>query len=115
MPKHPAKLPRRAIRGTERNAVEVIEPRSRGRVFSSFRYAHIEVSARGDRAHLRTRSIALEEGKLTTESFEGELEGNAYDQLIKQTQQYVANQTAQFLRAFSLFLPFSTKRPSDRD
>ena len=59
--------------------------------------------------------MALEEGKLTTESFEGELEGNAYDQLIRQTQQHIANQTEQFLRLFSLFLPLSTKRPSDRD
>ena len=57
----------------------------------------------------------FEDGKLTTESFEGELEGNAYDQLIRQTQQYIANQTEQFLRLFSLFLPLSTKRPSDRD
>jgi len=52
---------------------------------------------------------------VTSESFEGELEGSAYDQLVKQTQQYVAHQTEQFLRAFSLFLPFSTKRPSGRD
>ena len=71
--------------------------------------------AHGGKTHLRARNTRFEDGKLTSESFKGELEGSAYDQLVKQTQQYVANQTAQFLRAFSLFLPFSTKRRSDRD
>ena len=55
------------------------------------------------------------ERRLTSESFEAELEGGAYGQLVEQTQQYVAHQTAQILRSLSLFLPFSTKRPSDRD
>ena len=115
MAKHPVKLARRAVTATKPNAVEVIEPRSGRRVFSSFRYSHIEVTAHGGKAHLRARNTRFEDGKLTSESFEGELEGGAYDQVVKQTQQYVANQTAQFLRAFSLFLPFSMKRPSDRD
>ena len=115
MPKHPAKLPRRAVRETDRNAAEVIAPDSGSSVFSSFRYSHTEITAGGGKAHLRARSTRFEDGKLTSESFEGELEGSGYDQLVKKTQQYVANQTAQFLRSFSLFLPFPTKRPSDRD
>ena len=115
MAKHPVKLARRAVTDTERNVIEVIEPRSGRRVFASFRYSHIEVTAQGGKAQLRARNTRFEDGKLTSESFEGELEGSAYDQLVKQTQQYVAHQTEQFLRAFSLFLPFSTKRPSDRD
>ena len=115
MAKHPVKPARRAVTDTERNAIKIIEPGSRRRLFSSFRYSHIEVTAHGGKAHLRARNTRFEDGKLTSESFEGELEGSAYEQLVKQTQQYVANQTAQFLRAFSLFLPFSTKRPFDRD
>ena len=115
MPKHPVKLPRRAVTDAERYAIEVIEPRSGRRVFSTFRYSHIEITAHGGKAHLRARNTRFEDGKLTSESFDGELEGSAYDRLVKQTQQYVAHQTEQFLRAFSLFLPFSTKRPSDRD
>ena len=115
MAKHPVKPARRAVTDTEQNAIEVVEPRPGPRVFSSFRYSHIEVTADGGKAHLRARNTRFEDGKLTSESFEGELEGSAYDQLVKQTQQYVANQTAQFLRAFSLFLPLSTKRPSDGD
>ena len=115
MPKHPVKVARRAVTDTERNAIEVIEPRSGRRVFSSFRYSHIEVTADGGKAHLRARNTRFEDGKLTSESFEGELEVGAYDELVERTQQYVAHQTAHFLRAFSLFLPFSTKRSSDRD
>ena len=115
MAKHPAKLSRRAVQEAERNEVEVIEPRSGGNMFARFHYARAEFTVRGGKAHLRARSTHFEDGKLTSESVEGELEGSVYDQLVKQTQQYVANQTAQFLRAFSLFLPFSRKRPSDRD
>lgn len=115
MPKHPAKLPRRAVPETDRSVAKVIAPDSGSSVFSSFRYSHTEITARGGKAHLRARSTRFENGKLTSESFEGELEGSAYNQLVKQTQQYVANQTAQFLRSFSLFLPFPTKRPTDRD
>ena len=114
MPKHPAKLPRRAVRGADRNAVEVIEPSS-GSVFSSFRYSHTEITGRGGKAQVRKRSTCFEDGRLTTETFEGELDGSAYSQLVEHTQQYVAHQTAHFLRSFLLFLPFSTKRPSDRD
>ena len=115
MPKHPAKLPRRVVREADRNAVEVIEPSSGGSVFASFRYSYTEITARGGKAHLRNRSTRFEDGKLTSETFEGEIDGSAYGQLLEQTQQYVAHQTAQILRSLSLFLPFSTKRPSDRD
>ena len=111
MPKHPAKLPRRAVREAERNAVDVIESNSRGSVFSSFHYSYTEITARGGKAHLRNRSTRFEDGKLSSESFEGEFDGSAYGQLVEQTQQYIANQTVQFLRSLSLFLPFSTKRP----
>lgn len=115
MPKHPAKLPRRAVRETDRNVAEVIASDSGRNVFSSFRYSHTEITAGGGKAYLRSRSTRFEDGRLTSESFEGELEGTAYEQLVKQTQQYVANQTAQFLRSLSLFLPFPTRRPTDRD
>ena len=115
MPKHPATLPRRAVREAERNAIEVVEPRPGGSGFLSFRYSHTEISAHGGKARVRARSTRFEDGKLTSESFEGELEGNAYNHLVQRTQQYLADQTAQFWRSLSLFLPFSTKRPSDRD
>jgi hypothetical protein len=115
MPRHPAKLPHRAVRDADRNAVEVIEPGLSVSVFSSFRYSSTEITASGGKAYLRSRSTRFEDGKLTSESLEGELEGSTYDQLVRQTQQYVAHQTAQFLQSLSLFLPFSTKRPSDRD
>ncbi len=115
MPKHPVKVSRRAVTDAKRHSIEVIEPRSGRHAFASFRYSRVEFTAHGGKAQLRARNTRFEDGRLTSESFEGELEGSAYDQLVKQTQQYVAHQTEQFLRAFSLFLPFSTKRPSGRD
>ena len=106
MPNHPAKRLRGPVREADRSAVELVEPSSGGSVFLSFRYSRTEITADGGKARLRTRSTRFEDGKLTSESFEGELDRSTYDQLVKQTQQHVAGQTAQFLRSLSLFLPF---------
>lgn len=115
MPKHPVKIPRRTVRGAERNAVAVVDPRPRSGGFSSFRYSCTEITTSGGKAHLRTRSTRFEDGRLTSESFEGELEGSTYDQLVQQTQQYIADQSAQLLRSLSWFLPGSSKRSSGGD
>jgi len=115
MPRHPAKLPRRPVREAQRNAVAVVAPGERNSGFSSFRYSYTEITASGGKAHLRTKNTRFEDGRLTSESFEGVLEGGAHDHLIQQTQQYIADQTAQFLRSFSWFLPGSSKRSSGGD
>ena len=47
---------------------------------------------------VRARNTRFEDGKFSSESFEGELEGDAYDRMVQQTQQYIADQTAQILR-----------------
>jgi len=115
MPKHPVKLPRRAVREADSNPVEVIEASAGRRGFVSFSYTRTEITTHGSGAYLRAQSTRLENGKLTSESLEGELEGGAYDALVRQTQRHVARQAAQFFQALALFLPFSTKRPTDRD
>ena len=115
MPKHPVKLPRRTAREAERNAVATVDPRPRSSGFSSFRYSCTEITASGGKAQLRTRKTRFEDGRLTSESFEGELDSSAYDQLVHQTQQYIADQTGQFLRSLSWFLPGSSKRSSGGD
>ena len=115
MPKHPVKLPRTSIHDVQRKAVAVVTPRLPSSGFSSFRYSYTEITASGGKAQLRARSTRFEDGKLTSESFEGELEAGAYDRMVQQTQQYIADQTAQILRSFSWFLPGSSKRSADRD
>jgi len=77
--------------------VVVLEP---GRTpFFSFRYSFTEVSLVGGRTRVKSRQARFEDGKLTSEAFEGELDRTTYDQMVSQAQQH-------FWRSLSLFLPF---------
>jgi hypothetical protein len=115
MPKHPVKLPRSSVQEAHRKAVATVAPRPPSSGFSSFRYSYTEITASGGKRTAARPEHRFEDGKLTSESFEGELEGDAYDRMVQQTQQYIADQTAQILRSFSWFLSGSSKHSADRD
>jgi hypothetical protein len=67
--------------------------------FVSFRYSSTEVSVVDGRTRIKSRQTRFEDGKLTSEAFEGELDRSAYDRMVDQAQRY-------FLRSLALFLPF---------
>ena len=115
MNKYPVKLGKRAVRNVETDAVEVIEPGSRANPFLSFRYSYMEISALGGKAHVKSRKTRLEDGRLTSEAFEGDLDRTVYDQMVRNAQPYFLGQTALFMKSLSLLLPFSWKRRPDRD
>lgn len=115
MSKHPVKLAKRALCEVENEAVGVLEPAPGANRFVSFRYSYTEMSVQGGKTHVRSRHARLEDGKLTSEAFEGEVDQDVYDRSIKNAQQYFADQTAFLLKSLSLFLPFSRKHRSDRD
>jgi hypothetical protein len=77
--------------------VAVVEP-ARTRFFS-FRYSFTEVSLVGGRTRVKSRQARFEDGKLTSEAFEGELDHTTYDQMVSQAQQH-------FLGVLARFLPF---------
>ncbi len=114
MSSYPVKPGKPALRKVETDAVEAIGPATGGQPFVSFRYSYTEVSAFGDKGHVKSRKASFEDGKLTSESFEGELDRSAYEQMVNQAQNFVLGQTALFLKAFAL-LPFSRKQHPDRD
>jgi hypothetical protein len=99
----------------ERNAVDVLPPETRTSSFLSFRYSYTEMSVFGGKAHVKSRNARFEGGKLTSETFEGELDRSAYDQTVSDAQRRIVEQTGQFLRSFSLVLPFFRTRRPDRD
>ena len=98
-----------------KNALEVIEPAARAGPFFSFRYSSIEMSAIGGRARVKARTTRLENGKLTSEAFEGDLERAAYDRAVNDAQHYFLDQTALMLKSLSFLLPLSWKERTDRD
>src|SRR5438128_10828989 len=72
-----------AVRKADPDAVEVatLAPRSGG--FFSFRYSYTEFSSQGGRTRVKAKQARLEDGKLSTEAFEGEIDGNAYDEVVR--------------------------------
>jgi hypothetical protein len=115
MSNYPVKLGKRALRDVEQDALEVIEPAASANAFLSFRYLYTEISALGGKTHVKSRKTRYEDGKLTSEAFEGELDRSAYEQMVGQAQRYVLGQTELFLKAFASLLPLSQKKPSNRD
>src|SRR5438105_6383872 len=119
MNKYPVKLAERnralPMRKKENDTVDLFAPASRNHSFLSFRYSYTEMSVLGGKARVKSRNARFEDGKLTSETFEGELDRSAYDQAVNEMQRRIGEQTAQFLKSFSLFLPFFPAPGPDRD
>jgi hypothetical protein len=115
MNKLPVRRAEHAPRKVEQDAVGVMEPAGRANPFFSFRYWYTEISASGGKARVKSRKTSFEDGKLTSEAFEGELDRSAYDQMMSQAQHYFLGQTALLMKSLSWLLPFSGKRRPDRD
>ena len=96
MATYPVKAKKRALPKPAKDQV-VVEPAAAP--FFSFRYSSTEVSLVGGKTRVRSRSARFEDGKLSSESFEGELERGAYEQMVSQAQR-------RFLGMLALFLPF---------
>jgi hypothetical protein len=120
MSKYPVKFAERnrahPVRKMKSDAVEVLAPPSRSHSFLSFRYSYTQMSVLGGKAHLESRNARFEDGKLTSETFEGELDRTAYDRAVSDAQRHhIGDQMAQFFKALSLFQSFSRTHRSDRD
>ena len=71
----------------------------------SFRYSSTIVSSHGGRTQVKAKRVSLEDGKLSTESFEGELDGRAHDDAVRRAQQQVLEDAAPLLRMLRWMLP----------
>jgi hypothetical protein len=111
--KHPVKRAERALRKVEADAVEVIGPVGKVNPFFSFRYSYMEISAVGDKAHVKSRHVRLEDGKLTSEAFEGDCDRSVHEQVLRDAQQLVLGQTALLMKALTWMLPLSRSQRHD--
>jgi len=115
MNKHPVRRAEPAPPEVETEVVEVMGPAARANQFVSFRYSYTEISASGGKARVRSRKARFEDGKLTSEAFEGELERSAYERMVSDAQHQFLGQAALVMKSLSWLLPFSGKRRLDRD
>jgi hypothetical protein len=103
----------RAVRRRDDTPIEVEPVRTRG-PFMTFHYAYTEVSVRGGSAQVRRRTTRLEDGRITTESFEGTLEPGAYDAAVREVQRAFVEPQAALLKMFAAILPFR-RTPRDEE
>ena len=115
MRKNPVKLRAGAVRNVEKDAVEVIGPVPAANPFFTFRYSYTEISASGGKARVKSRQARWENGRLTAEAFEGDLDGTVYGQMVSAAQHYFLSQAAFFMKSLSLLLPFSRNPRSGPD
>jgi hypothetical protein len=78
--------------------------------FSSFHYTRTEVTSQGGRTHVRSRSTRLQDGRLTSESFEGELDGRAHADAVRAAEREILEQAARLLNPLAWLLPWSRGR-----
>ena len=94
MSKLPVRRAERAPRKVEQDLVEVMEPATRANPFFSFSYSYTEISASGGKARVKSRRARFEDGKLTAEAFEGELDRSAFERMVSEAQhQFVFRET----------------------
>lgn len=108
MPKYPlTAAPKRgtALREQDDDTVVPATLPANGSGFLSFRYSSTVVSSRGGRTHVQARRVALEDGKLSSESFEGELDGSAHEDAVRRAQQQLLEDAAPLLRMLRWMLP----------
>jgi hypothetical protein len=115
MNKHPVKRRPRVPATIHQNGVDVFDTARAGSAFSSFRYSSIEISTRGATAHVKAKHARLEDGKMSAEQFEGDLDRATYERWAEQTQRALAAHASLLFNSLTWFLPFSGKRSRDRD
>lgn len=96
MATYPVKAKKRVPQKARKDEVAVEPVRTS---FFNFRYSSTEVSLIDGKTRIKSRQTRFEDGKLTSEAFEGELHRSAFDQAVRETQR-------QFWKSLSLFLPF---------
>ena len=94
-----------ALREPDENAVVPTSLPATGSGFFSFRYSSTVVTSQGGRTQVKAKRVALDDGKLRTESFEGELDGRAHEDAVRRAQQEVLEEAAPLLRMLRWMLP----------
>ena len=100
-----------ALPEAQAQAWEIAEPAATAAPFpfARFTYSVTEVSSFAGRTRVKSRTTRLEEGKLVSETFDGELDGSAFVQMAQQANALFASQMKM------LMLPFSWMQPRSRD
>ncbi|WP_298233420.1 hypothetical protein [uncultured Azohydromonas sp.] len=92
-----------APRETAAQPLELLPPAFSG--FFNFSYTVTELRLQGKRTSVHAHHTRLEDGKLTTETFEGTLDRSAYAEAVQAAQQQLQAQLAWMQQALTWWLP----------
>jgi hypothetical protein len=108
-----------ALREAPAQAPDLAPALRAGTGFFSFSYTVTELAIEGERTRVSARQTRLENGRLTTETFEGELDRSAYDHALREAQQQLRDQLqaqmAWMQRALAWWLPLLPGHRAPRD
>lgn len=76
-----------------------------GSGFLRFHYSSTVVTSQGGRTQVKAKRVSFEDGQLSNESFEGELDGVAHRDAVRRAQQQVLEDAAPLLRVLRWMLP----------
>jgi hypothetical protein len=97
----PGDLGQTALRTMETSEPQRIEQAPAFTPFMSFTYSSQEMHTADGRTYVKSKQVRFEDGKLTSEQFEGQLPMSAYTQTVYDTQRLFAAQTTSLLKQFS--------------
>ena len=111
MAAHPVEAPRRQPKVANDDDGLARLPQQGTQGFFTFRYSATEIVSTGSRARVRARHARFEDGRLTTEAFEGEVDRALLDRLHAETRRLFEAQLALWWKSFALLLPPSWRGP----
>ncbi|MGR9105484.1 MAG: hypothetical protein ACU843_00995 [Gammaproteobacteria bacterium] len=82
--------------------------------FFSFRYSYGEMSSSDGKTQIRAHQYRYENGKFSSEEFEGTTDHTVYDQAVQNFQHLVADSMNFFFQPFASILP-RTSNPKEKD
>jgi len=89
----------------EPKAIKSDQPAPLASPFFSFRYSYSEISSVGGKTYVRAKQSRFENGKLTSEEFEGVTDGRHYEDAVRGMQNLMFSRMTAFFKLFSAFLP----------
>ena len=95
----------RALKKADSSVTDVAPVSTENSGYFSFHYSYREISAHGSVARVRGRDTRFENGKLSSEAFEGNIDRQQFDRMLAQAQGAFMNQAALVLKSLFWFLP----------
>jgi hypothetical protein len=106
MSKHPVKIKRTAVRPATETPPEVITARALRRGEITFSYTHASISLGESGAHVKARRVQLTDGRLESETIEGDVDPTMFGRAVVEAQRQFLAQTALLWQPFASMLPF---------